>query len=181
MSEDLHQRARQLVAAARVEGISDAEQAWLEAHVQECAPCSEYASSLERTIGGVRSLAAPPDPALVEATRQRVHLRARELREHEARTRALWLSCGLSWILGAFSAPLVWQGLEWIGQHIALPDLVWQTAFVLWWFVPAAVVGAVFVWHRAHALGENGYATVWPRWASKSERNGRVSAWPDEL
>jgi anti-sigma factor RsiW len=163
MSEDLHKHARQLLAAGRVEGISDAEQAWLEAHMQECAQCGEHASSLDRTIGGVRSLAALLDPALVEATRRRVHFRARELREQEARTRALWFSCALSWILGAFSAPLLWRGFEWIGHHIALPDLVWQTAFLLWWFVPAAVVGAVFVWRRAHTSSENGYAAVRPR------------------
>jgi predicted anti-sigma-YlaC factor YlaD len=178
MSEHLHKHTRQLLAAARVEGISDAEQAWLETHMQECVQCGEYASSLERTIRGVRSLAAPPDPALVETTRRRVHFRARELREHEARTRALWLSCALSWILGAFSAPLLWRGFEWIGHRIALPDLVWQTGFLLWWFVPAAVVGAVFVGHRAHTSSENGYAAVWPRWASENKREGRVSAWP---
>lgn len=156
MSQDLHQNARQLLAAARVEGISDTEQAWLEAHLQECAPCGEYASSLERTIGGVRSLAAPPDPALVEATRRRVHFRACELREQESQMRGLWISCALSWVLGVLSAPLLWWGFQWIGRHMALPDLAWQTAFVLWWVMPVAATAAVLAGLRARAGRENG-------------------------
>lgn len=157
MSEDLHKHARRLLAAARVEGISDAEQAWLETHMQECAQCGEHASSLARTIGGVRSLAAPLDPALVEATRRRVHFRARELREQESRLRGLWISCAFSWALGVLSAPLLWWGFRWVGRHMALPDLAWQTAFALWWVMPAAAATAVLAGLRARASSENGF------------------------
>jgi predicted anti-sigma-YlaC factor YlaD len=157
MSEDLHKHARQLLAAARVEGISDAEQAWLEAHMQECAQCGQYASSLERTIGDVRSLAAPLDPALVRVTQFRVRLRAQELREQKSRMRGLWISCVLSWVLGALSAPLLWWGFRWVGRHMVLPDLAWQTAFVLWWVMPAAAAAAVLAGLRTRDSSENGF------------------------
>jgi anti-sigma factor RsiW len=155
MSEDLHKHARRLLAAARVEGISDAEQAWLETHMQECAHCGEHASSLARTIGSVRSLAAPLDPALVEATRRRVHFRARELREQEARMHALWMACGLSWVLGVVSAPLLWWALEWIGERIAVPKPIWVISFMFWWIVPAVVAAAVLTWRRSRAPSVN--------------------------
>jgi hypothetical protein len=159
MSEDLHKHARRLLAAARVEGISDAEQAWLETHMQECAQCGEHASSLARTIGGVRSLAAPLDPALVEATRRRVHFRARELREQEARTRALWLSCALSWVLGVLSAPLLWRLVAWFGELLSLSTPVCLTVFVFTWLTPAVVVAALLAWWRTQPVRAHSYGT----------------------
>lgn len=156
MSEDVHRRAEHLIAASRVEGISAADQDWLAAHLEGCARCSERAAALEHVVVTLRSVSLPPDPAVVEATRRRVQARAHELRENDARMRALWMSCALSWMLGAVSAPLLWRGLEWIGQRLALPEPVQLVAFVFWWIVPAVVVAAVLTWRRSRALAENG-------------------------
>jgi hypothetical protein len=98
-------------------------------------------------------------PGLLEATRRRVAVRAHELREHEARMRALWVSCALSWVLGAISAPLLWWGLEWLGARIAFPKPIWYSLFVLSWIVPAALTAAGLVWRQVRARGQNGYAT----------------------
>ena len=163
MNGEHHERARKLLAAARVEGLSAADQAWLESHLDDCGDCRTYAESLERTVAALRSFPAPVDPALVEATHRRLRLRASELREHEARMWALWATCALSWILGALSAPLLWWGFEWIGQHIDAPKAVWIAAFVLWWLTPAAVVGAVVACHRSRGLRENGREATLPR------------------
>jgi hypothetical protein len=157
MSEDVHQRAEHLLAASKVEGISPAEREWLEAHLESCAPCGERAVALERAVASLRSVSIALDPALVRATQFRVRLRAQELREQESRMRGLWVSCALSWVLGALSAPLLWWGFQWVGRHIALPDLAWQTAFVLWWVMPAAAAVAVLAGLRARASSENGF------------------------
>ena len=156
MSEDVHQRAEHLLAASKVEGISPAEQEWLETHLESCVPCNEYTAALERAVASLRSVRIPLDPALVRATQFRVRLRAHELREQESRMQGLWISCALSWVLGALSAPLLWWGFQWVGRHIALPDLAWQTAFVLWWVMPAAAAAAVLAGLRARAAKENG-------------------------
>jgi anti-sigma factor RsiW len=160
MNGEHHERARELLAAARVEGLSAADQAWLGSHLDACADCRVYAELLERAITAVRAFQAPVDPALTEATRRRLQLRARELREHESRMRALWVACGLSWVLGVLTAPLLWWGLEWIGQRFAVPQPVWVTAFLSSWIVPAAGVAAVLVWRQSHAANQHGYASI---------------------
>lgn len=157
MSEAVHQRAERLLAASKVEGISPAEREWLDGHLESCTPCGERAVALERAVASLRSVSIALDPALVKATQFRVRLRAHELREQESRMRGLWISCALSWVLGALSAPLLWWGFQWVGRHIALPDLAWQTAFVLWWVMPAAAAVAVLAGLRARASRENGF------------------------
>jgi hypothetical protein len=156
MSEDIHKKAERLIAAARVEGISDAERAWLSSHLESCGRCSAYAETLKRAVEALRSIAVFPRPALLETTRWRIEMRARELREERSRMRALWIACGASWVLGALTAPLLWQGFAWAGRHLALPDLVWQAAFVLWWLVPAAVTGGALAWWSTRGAGERG-------------------------
>jgi predicted anti-sigma-YlaC factor YlaD len=156
MNGEHHEHARKLLAAARVEGLNATDQAWLDAHLESCGDCRVYVESLDRAVAAARSLQAPVDPVLLETTRRRLHLRARELREHEARMHGLWISCALSWVLGALSAPLLWWGFRWLGRHMALPDLAWQTAFAFWWVMPAAATAAVLAGLRARAANENG-------------------------
>ena len=157
MSEDVHQRAERLISASKVEGISAADREWLDTHLQSCGRCAQRAAALEQVVATLRSVSIPPRPTVVESTRRRVHARALELREHHSRMRALWMSCALSWMLGAVSAPLLWRGLEWVGQRMALPQPVQMVAFVFWWIVPAVLVAAALTWRRSRALAENGY------------------------
>ncbi len=163
MSEGVHQRAERLISTSKVEGFSAADRDWLGAHLEGCTRCSERAAALEQVVTTLRSVSIPPRSEVVEATRRRVQAHAHELREHDARMRALWMSCALSWMLGAVSAPLLWHGLEWIGQRLALPQPVQVAAFVFWWIVPAVVVAAVLTWRRSGTLAENGTRTSTPR------------------
>ena len=156
MSGEHHERAHELLAAAQVEGLSAADQAWLDSHLDGCADCRVHAKSLERAITGLRSFQTPVDPALMEATRRRLRVRAQELHEQEARMHGLWISCALSWILGVLSAPLLWWGFRWVGRHLALPDLAWQAAFALWWVIPAAATAVVLAGLQARAARGNG-------------------------
>lgn len=163
MSEDVHGRAERLIAAAPVEGISDDERAWLEAHLEGCRRCTERATSVERAVAALRSVSISASPALVNLTRQRVRLRAQELRDQEMRTRALWISCALSWVFGALTAPLLWQGLEWVGQRVALPESLWWVALVFWWTVPAVAVAAALTWQHTRAFTEDSHSVTTTR------------------
>jgi len=163
MSEDIHARAARLMDAELVEGIPATERAWLDEHLERCAGCRAHAERTERTVQSLRSLVVQINPALVSATQVRLRLRARELHEHQARMRALWVSCALSWVMGAVSAPLLWRGLAWLGQRFALPQPARLAVFLLAWTVPAVVVGAVLAWQRWRAASENGYAEGWRR------------------
>ncbi len=120
MNPEIHERACRLIDAWQVEGISDAEREWLEAHLADCAACQARSSANERALQVLRSNSVIVDPALVSTTQARVRWRARELRENQARLRALWISCGLSWLLGTLTAPLLWEAIAWLGRRFEI-------------------------------------------------------------
>jgi hypothetical protein len=158
-----HERARLLIETWHVEGIHVQEREWLDAHLAECAECRARALTNERALQLLRSVTVRANPALVSATQARVRLRARELREGQARLRALWISCALSWVLGAVTAPLLWQAMSWLGQRFALSQVISITLFAFCWIVPATVVGAVLVWQRSHSAGLDNEPQALPR------------------
>lgn len=160
MNPDDHERARLLIDIWHVEGIQAQEREWLDKHLVQCAECRGQALANERALQLLRSNTISVDPALVSIIQARVRLRARELRENQVRMRALWISCALSWVLGVASAPLVWRAFQWVGLHAALPNLVWETAFALWWLLPAGAVAVLFAWQRRRALDQDGYSTL---------------------
>ncbi len=157
MSEDLHQRAARLIAAERIEGLAADERAWLDDHLEGCRNCAALAKTTEDALRALRAVSVPVRPTLVSATQLRVRLRARELQEQRARTRALWFFCALSWILGAITAPFLWHATQWIAERFALSTAFSVVLFVLGWSVPAAVGAAVLVWWRSQAAAENGF------------------------
>ncbi len=165
MNPEVHERACRLIDVSHVEGISAAERAWLDEHLEECAACRARMRANERALQALRSNIVGVDPELVSITQTRVRLRARELRENQVRMRALWISCAFSWVLGVASAPLVWRAFQWVGLHARLPNLIWETAFVLWWLLPAGAVAVLLAWQRRHVATQDSYTTL-PRWAA---------------
>jgi anti-sigma factor RsiW len=151
MTEDIHERAIQLIDKMQVEGLSAEERGWLEAHLESCAQCQKRALETERALRALRSAAPRFDVSLVLKTQMRARIRARELTENVTRMRALWISCTLSWVLGVVSAPLLWRGFEWIGHRWAISRAVWMTGFALSWVAPAVVAAAVIA--SRHARG----------------------------
>ncbi|HEV2351113.1 MAG TPA: hypothetical protein VG028_14825 [Terriglobia bacterium] len=143
MTQELHERAKGLIVASRVEGISPADREWLEGHRQSCSICSEWASATEQAIRSLQLVSVQVDPALVSRTKRAVHLRAYELRGHQAQWWPLWISCALSWVLGGITLPLVWRGFEWVEQYVNLPGPVGIFLVVLWWALPTLGVAAL--------------------------------------
>lgn len=137
MSDNLHTRALQLIAKARVEGLADSERDSLAAHLQDCEFCNEHARHTDRALRTLRTAAIPVPTDLASRTQFRVRLRAMELREREPKRRMLWLACAASWIFGIASAPYVWRVFEWFGQLTGVPKLVLEIGFGLWWTIPA--------------------------------------------
>jgi hypothetical protein len=160
MNPDIHVRACHLIDAEQVEGISDSEREWLEKHLAECAACQARAHASERALQVLRSNVVSADPSLVSITQARVHMRRRALHEEQVRMRALWISCALSWVLGVASAPLVWRAFQWVGLHAQLPNLIWETAFAVWWLLPASAAAVLLAWKQRRSATENGYTTL---------------------
>jgi hypothetical protein len=137
MSENVHERALQLIAQARVEGTSETDRTWLQTHLENCDFCAEHARQTDRALRALRTASIPLPDGLASRTQFRVRLRAQELREREPQRRALWVACGISWVFGIASAPYVWQLFAWFGERTGVPKLVWELGFGLWWTIPA--------------------------------------------
>ena len=163
MNPEVHKRACRLLDASLVEGISASDRAWLEAHLADCPACRARSQANMRALQILRSNSVMIDPALVSVTRARVHWRARELREDQARWRALWISCGLSWLLGAVTAPLLWEAMAWLGRHFELSPAIWITGFAMFWMAPATMVGALVAWRQSHRSGAGNGRALWER------------------
>jgi hypothetical protein len=149
MSENVHERALQLIARARVEGLPETDVAWLREHVESCDSCAEHARQTDRALRLLRTAAIPLPEGLAGRTQFRVRLRAQELREREPRHRLMWITCGVSWALGVTTAPYIWRIFEWVGQHTGAPKILLQLSFGLWWAIPALVAGAVMLIENA--------------------------------
>jgi predicted anti-sigma-YlaC factor YlaD len=145
MSENVHQRALQLIAQARVEGIAEADSTWLRAHMDQCEFCTEHANQTDRALRSLRTAVIALPDGLASRTQFRVRLRAQELRQREPKRRALWFTCAVSWIFGVATAPYVWSLFQWFGQRTGVPKMVWEVGFGLWWTIPAFFAVAVLL------------------------------------
>jgi predicted anti-sigma-YlaC factor YlaD len=155
MTDNVHDRALQLIAGARVEGIAEADSAWMRAHLEECEFCTEHARQTDRALRLMRTAAIPLPQGLASRTQFRVRLRAQQLREREPKRRAMWLACAVSWAFGIASAPYVWRLFQWFGERTGVPKLVWELGFGLWWTVPALFFLAVLVMEKVRHGSES--------------------------
>jgi hypothetical protein len=136
-----------LKVKSRAEEISDADRQRLDAHLSDCADCSTQQESLGETLRDIRtsSFSITASPQLVRATQLRLRTRAWELRQQQENLRPLWISCVLAFVWAAVSMPFLWQGFEWLGHSQKLPDVVWQTGFIIMNLMPIAAVGTIAI------------------------------------
>jgi len=145
----VHERARGLLAAGRVEGISGADREWLDRHLAACAQCAEEAAAVATAIDLLRASPVLADANMVRRTRLAVRQRAEDVRIDRARAVPLWIAGALSvaWML--LTIPYGWQAFAWLGQAARVPEPVWQGTFLMCWFLPATVVTAIIYWQQA--------------------------------
>jgi len=148
MSENLHQRAQQLFAQSLVEGLSRDDQAWLDSHLHECADCAREAIRTQELLRSFRNVPVTVPSDLAARTQLRVRLRAQESAQTSTSNVLLWVITAASWLLGVFTAPLIWRGFAWVGVQLNLPKPLLEFGFVLWWTVPALVAVAAVLYQR---------------------------------
>jgi hypothetical protein len=137
MNENPHIRAQRLFAQSLVEGLCGTEQFWLDQHLHECADCTRETSRTSDLLQALRNVPVVLPHDLRARTQLRVRLRAQKSALDSEGSSLLWVIAGFSWLVGVLSAPLVWRGFAWAGNHLHVPKLAMEMGFVLWWVVPA--------------------------------------------
>jgi len=153
MMRTAHDEARELISLG--ETLSDAQQAWLRAHLDECESCRHYAEAANVVVRSLRSLPVAADSRLVRATQMRVRFHASRLRETRERMWLVGMAClgvGLSVTL---TVPLLWRLFAWIGEWAGVSTVVWQAGFIFSFIAPAIVVGVLLL-ARGTYLTNNG-------------------------
>ncbi len=136
MKNQTHDRARDLITASSVEGLTAAESNWLQNHLADCRECSQYAKAASMARETLHAISFTVDPALVATTQMRVQLRARELRDREQRLIPVWISCIVALLVAVVTTPYLWEACAWVGGRANVAPALWQTGFVLCWFFP---------------------------------------------
>jgi len=153
MTRNAHDEARELIALG--EGPSDARQAWLRAHLDECEACRHYAEAANWVVRALRSLPLAADSRLVRATQMRVRFHASRLRETRERMWLVGLACLGVGLSATLTVPLLWRLFEWMGEWAGVSRWVWQAGFTFFWIAPALIVSALLLARGTH-LTDNG-------------------------
>jgi predicted anti-sigma-YlaC factor YlaD len=158
MTRDRHDEARELIALG--EGLADAKQAWLRAHLDECEACRNYAEAADGVVRALRSLPLAADSRLVRATQMRVRFHAGRLRESRERLWLVGMACLGVGLSATLTVPLLWRLFAWMGAWAGVSSWVWQAGFAFFWIAPTLVVSAVLLARGTHLsnshLGGNG-------------------------
>ncbi len=154
MTRNIHEDALKLISLGG--DLPDAQQVWLQAHLNECEACRQYAEGASGVVRALRSQPLAADSRLVRATQMRVRQRTLELQQTRERLVVVALSCTLVAFLSALTTPLVWQGFAWLGRWNQMPGPVWQAGFALFWIAPTVAASLLFLAHGTHLSGSDG-------------------------
>ena len=154
MTRNAHDEARELIALG--EGLSDAQQAWLRAHLDQCEACRHYAEAANGVVRTLRSLPLAADSRLVRATQMRVRLRALDLQRQQERLWVICVCCVTVTLGTAFTTAVLWRGLAWMGQQARLPGPVWQIGLAALGLMPAIVAGILLLARGTYLADHNG-------------------------
>jgi predicted anti-sigma-YlaC factor YlaD len=152
MTESSHHEVRTLVATSAAD-LSEAQQALMRAHLQECGACREYAAATAEVVRAVRGIPVRADPTLVLDTQARVRARAFELRQRQQWLTFVALACALVGLSAALTTPLVWRAFDWIGTHAGLSQPAWQVGFALYCMGPPLLVSVLLLLRGTHLDG----------------------------
>ncbi len=154
MTLSSHDEVRKLIATSS-DDLSEAQQALLQAHLQDCGSCRDYAAATAEIVRALRGVPLAADPRLVRDTQARVRARAVELRQRQQWLTLVALACTFVGLSAAITTPLVWRAFQWMGTYAGLSRPLWQVGFAFYWIVPGLLV-SVFLLLRGTHLADNG-------------------------
>jgi len=137
MSDDAHELARLMIALSGPEELSQADQSWLNLHLDSCLSCREFADATRETIRSMRAISITAGERLVSATQSRVRQRAQQLQRLRERLWIVCVCCAAVTLCTAISTAMLWGGFAWVSQTWAS-----QTWFRQAWMSPPARLSA---------------------------------------
>jgi hypothetical protein len=151
MTRNLHDNAQQLIAQGEL--LSDAQQAWLRSHLEECEACSDYAEAAGRAVRALRSQPLAAGSALVQATQMRVRQRALELQRHHERLWVICVCCFAVTLSTTLTTAALWRGFVWMDQQARFSGPVWEIGLLALGLMPA-IVAAILMLARGTYLAD---------------------------
>jgi hypothetical protein len=148
MTWNAHDEARELIALG--EGLPDAQQVWLRAHLDECEACGHYAEAANGVVRTLRSLPLAADSRLLRATQMRVRFHASRLRETRERLWLVGMACLGVGLSATLTVPLLWRLFAWMGEWAGISGPVWQAGFMFFCIAPALVVSVLLLARGTH-------------------------------
>ena len=153
MTQSSHDEVRRLIATS-VSDLSEAQQALLQAHLQDCGPCRDYAAATAEIVRGLRGIPVAADPRLVRNTQACVRARAVALRQRQQWLSLVALACPLVGLSAAITTPLVWRAFQWMGTYAGLSRTLWEVGFTFYWVAPSLLVSVLLLFRGTH-LADN--------------------------
>jgi predicted anti-sigma-YlaC factor YlaD len=154
MTRNPHDEARELIALGN--GLSEPQQVWLRAHLDECEACRHYAEVANGVVRALRSLPLAADSRLVRATQMRVRFHASRLRETRERMWLVGMACLGVGLSATLTLPLLWRFFAWMGEGAGVSTLVWQTGFIFFFVAPALLVSVLLLARGTHLTNNGG-------------------------
>ena len=152
MTQSLHDEVRRLIATSASD-LSEARQALLQAHLQDCGPCRDYAAATAEIVRALRGVPLAADPRLVRKTQASVRAHAVALRQRQQWLSLVALACPLVGLSAAITTPLVWRAFQWMGTYAGLSRTLWQMGFTFYWVAPSLLVSVLLLLRGTHLAG----------------------------
>ncbi len=149
MTQSSHDEVRRLIATSASD-LSEPQQALLQAHLQDCGPCRDYAAATAEIVRALRGVPLATDPRLVRNTQACVRARAVALRKRQQWLSLVALACPLVGLSSAITTPLVWGAFQWMGTYAGLSRTLWQVGFTFYWVAPSLLVSVLLLFRGAH-------------------------------
>jgi hypothetical protein len=151
MPIEVHARARSLIDACFVTGISLDENHWLDAHIGECPECSDYLDLSKSAVRGLGEFSFEMIPGINSRIQFAITKRAAELEaERLLRLKSLmgFVTALLLTTLGSLAA---WESTSWISAYMDVTQVSLQVGVVVFWLLPslgASLILLVMPIHR---------------------------------
>jgi predicted anti-sigma-YlaC factor YlaD len=136
MTQSSHDEVRRLIATVATD-LSEAQQALLNAHLQDCGPCRDYVAATAEIVRAVRAVPLAADPTLVRNTQARVRARAIALRRQHKVQSKIWAAFAVALSMSFVGSALVYQVAKFLATPMHFDNAQVQAGVLVFWLLPS--------------------------------------------